>query len=336
MKLCGKGLYKQLISWGTVLCWLMILLQIGLGSAQATALIQTATPTALPTEQPSLKIAPSKIGTSLNGVRNQLIQQIKNEHNLHLGKLPETYRLRNSESYCFLPEAYFDSYYTGITKVIATLVNHPSAKLFSLDELEEMLWEVVPFPVDLIAGGQDAVLAAVKANRGCSIGSHYPPQDLFYVIDRAGTVWDLQEAGFLRNTWFIDGRWLLALDKRANPGSDTPGPYVLLQIGKVGKKWSVVVNHPFEPYPDSTVNLSFTNGYATMIANLTYGFGTDPCAFSQEFHQKYEHQEWMTRQTFKLVDGKYQRVDLQILDFVVYERNSQNVVDVDWLDYCLE
>ena len=73
-----------------------------------------------------------------------------------------------------------------------------------------MLWEVVPFPVRLIGESQDAVLVAVKENRGCSIGSHYPANDHFYVIDRTGTAWDLHEAGYLHDSWFIDGRWVLA------------------------------------------------------------------------------------------------------------------------------
>ncbi len=305
-------------------------------SATATPTPNTpATPTATPTEQPSLGVSTDQIDLSLTSQRKQLLQEIKDQHNLYLGQMPEKYRYRSSGSFCFAPPESLTDYYEGLRKMTSRLLTHSLANSFTVHELEDIFDEVVPNLAHFIAGEQDAVLVEMTNNRGCSYGSHYPAEVSFYVVDQAGAIWNIDPAGFLRDSWYIDGRWILLVAQGVNPGNKT-GPYVVLQIGKVDAKWTLVANYRFSPDPDGVRDMRFENGYQTMIATASYQYDTDPCKFSREFQEKYQHQGWHTQQTFKLVDGNYQLVDLKILDFVVYERSSQQPVDINWLDYCVQ
>jgi hypothetical protein len=337
--------FKRSTTCLLLLLFVIMLLLIITPSGFAYAVVQrqptqlpgiTATSTPLPTEQPSLNVDSNLIDLSLNAKRNELVQLVKNSHNLYLWQMPEKYRAQSSSYFCSTPPEHLLAYYEGLQKVISRLLTHELAKSFTLAELNNIFWEVVHLQAKFIAGEQGAVLVALKGNRGCSYGSHYPAEESFYVVDQSGMIWKLEQFGYLVDSWNIDGRWILTINQKANPGSEIPGPFLLLQIGKVDGKWQAVVSHYFTPYPDFVTDMHFENGYQTMIANIGYWYGTDPCKFTRAFQAKYKHDIWLTRQTFQLVNGDYQLTNLKILDFTLYERDSGQVGTVDWRDFCLQ
>lgn len=299
----------------------------------ATPTAGEAVPTPTATPHPTLNVAASQLDTKLLAPRQTLVNLLKNVHNRYQDQI---------EHGCLRLNVDATAYYAEVPKMTATLLTHPLAQSFSLGELADIFNAVVNFPfrpVKFVAGGDKAVLVILPWERGCYTGSHYIPGDLVYVVDEQGTIWNIKgETPLLvTNDWYIDGRWVLLATGKLNSFSN-PSPYYLLQIGRREQQWELVVNHRFTPDlggTSGTPTVHFANGYQTMIANLDYWSETDPCPLTAAFTERYRHGDWKTRQTFQLVDNRYQLVELQILDFVVYERNSGQVATVGWQDACV-
>ncbi|MBE7472997.1 MAG: PD40 domain-containing protein [Anaerolineales bacterium] len=267
-----------------------------------------------------------QFGTSLISARNELVQLLKNIH--------DPYKI--DPGGCYIISNNQDSYDEALKKMTVILLTHPLAQSFNLNELEDVFFSVAGFRVTFISGSEKAVLISLPDNRDCPSGSHYQAPDTIYVVDRAGTIWEIGQQVLLRDFWWIEERWVLLIERKLDTSSG-PTPWSIWQVGQTNGNWGLDVNYQFtpDPYNFSPPPIQFENGYKTMIVNLDYWYETDPCEFSEAFKAAYKHGDWKARKTYQLLDDEYYLTDFQILDFVVYNRDTDQVAIVTWQDYCL-
>lgn len=246
----------------------------------------------------------------------------------------------DAETTCFdMGELYEKGYGDGLAEMIGVLVSDPAAAELTLDERTEIFEEVVGFEgLQLFAGEDETVLVGLAANRGFNsgCGSHHGAPDVVYVADAAGGVWPIGAVGRLSSGVWIDGRWVVTINKKLSSFSG-PDPWVIWHIAQEGEAWERVVAFELtpEPYVWSALPLTFEEGYQTMIANLTYWQYDDPCVFSGSFQEQYDHGLWTTREVFVLRDDQYERVAFTVVEFPIYEEGTQNEVVIDdWEQFC--
>ncbi|MBN1430715.1 MAG: hypothetical protein JXB07_20265 [Anaerolineae bacterium] len=240
----------------------------------------------------------------------------------------------------------YPEYHKGLQEMTALLLTDPRAQSISLTGREALFAEVAGFDgVKFIPGDGSAKLVSIKSyrDRNDVCGHRFGTPHSLHVVDAQGTIhnipaWESGDpplVGILLQTWWIGDRWVTLSRLRIDSVSG-PMPWGLTHIGRKASVWQPLIMFEFDPIPYDfdPPSIRFEDGYNAMIADLTYWYADDPCEFTQEFKDTYAHDSWQMRRTYQLVDNIYQQVSSEMLSFTIYRKDTHEVVDLEWQDYC--
>lgn len=277
--------------------------------------------------------APEPVNSAADNNRQQLQQLITDVH--------DRYGI-DPENGCFDVHASYEEYHRGLQEMVAILLTHPMAQPFSFDEREELFSEVAGFEsLRFTAGHAGSVLVAMPTNRGNppGCGGRYSSPDALFVVNPDGRVFDvdgISTRGLVENIWSIDERWIVTIRLKLDSSSG-PTRWAIWHVGPVDEGWQPIVTHEFspEPYIFHDLPVNFEDGYQTMVADITYWPGHQPCELTEEFRAEYAYEAWTTRETFALVNGQYVQTAIEVVDFPVIDRVTNETVTLpNWQDYC--
>lgn len=218
------------------------------------------------------------------------------------------------------------------------LLNDPRAQTLSLTEREALFEKVAGFDgARFIAGNDKATLVSLRTLRGYNLGcgGHYRAPDALHVVDQQGIIYDLGTAGLLTQTWWVDDRWIVLLKLKLDASSG-PTRWAIWHVGQADDVWQRMVEFEIlpTPYDFESLPLRFEEGYRIMIADVTHWWADDPCPFTTEFKEAYEHGTWQMRRTYRLVNNIYELVSSEVLTFTVKRQDTGEQVEINWQDYC--
>ena len=218
------------------------------------------------------------------------------------------------------------------------LLNDPRAQILSLTEREALFEKVAGFDgVRFIAGNGKATLVSLRTYRGHNPngGGNYRAPDALHVVDQQGTIYDLGTGGLLKQTWWVDNRWIV-LFKLKLDGTSGPTRWAIWHVGQANDVWRQMVEFEIlpTPYNFESLPLRFEEGYRVMIADVTHWWADAPCPFTTEFKDAYKHGTWQIRRTYRLVDNTYELVSSEVLTFTVQHKGTGEQVAIDWQAYC--
>ncbi len=241
---------------------------------------------------------------------------------------------------CFGLLSPYPEYHKGLQEMTAVLLTDPRAKSLSFAERQALFKQITGFDgVRFFPGDGAATLVSLRTNRGYNAGcrSHYASPDALHVVDNQGKIYDMGTSdGLLAQTWWVTDRWI-ALFRLKLDSTSGPTRWGLWQIGQKAGTWQRLMEFEFTPTPYNYAtppSIRFENGYQTMIADLDYWWADDPCEFQAAFKNNYAHNTWQMRRSYQLAGSTYQLASSQVLAFTVYRKDTNEVVALNWQDYC--
>lgn len=239
---------------------------------------------------------------------------------------------------CFELLTPYPEYHRGLQQMTVLLLTDPRAQALSLAEREALFKKVAGFDgVRFIVGNGEATLVLLHTNRGYNsgCGSHYRSPDTLHVVDQQGDIYDIGTEGLLIQTWWLDDRWIVLLRLKLDSSSG-PTRWAIWHIGQANDMWQRIVEFEIIPTPYNFVSLPlrFEEGGQVMIANVDHWWADDPCKFTAEFKDMYEHGDWQMRRTYQLVENTYELASSEIVTFIVQRKDTGEQVAINWQDYC--
>jgi hypothetical protein len=260
-----------------------------------------------------------------------------------LKSIHDQFEIDPAKGYYGIPTPYSD-YHRGLQQMTVLLLNDPRAQTLSLTEREALFEKVAGFDgARFIAGNGKATLVSLRTYRGHNPGGggHYSAPDALHVVDQQGTIYDLGTGGLLKQTWWVDNRWIVLFRLKLDASSG-PTRWAIWHVGQADDVWQQMVefeilptpyNHP-TPYDFELLPLRFEEGYRVMIADVTHWEADDPCEFSAEFTDTYKHGYWQVRRMYRLTGDTYELVSSEVLTFTVQHKGTGEQVAIDWQAYC--